>query len=168
MKVTLNEDQILQAIADYVGRRMPGATRDDMNIKLHATRGPEGYTSSVEVDPTYVNRNQRPAFIETALLGTEAPDVTDLVGMTKAPETEEPAETADVEEAPEPEADVAADDAVEQEPKAEAEPEAPAEEPAPEPEPATEEEEPAKPAAKRSIFADMKKPVNAKSEAEAA
>ena len=164
MKVTLNEDQILQAIADYVGRRMPGATRDDMNIKLHATRGPEGYTSSVEVDPTYVNRNQRPAFTDTGVLGTEAPDATDLVGTVEASETEEPAEATDVEEAPEPEADVAADDSVEQEPEAEAEPEAPAEEPAPEPEP-TAEEEAAKPAAKRSIFADMKKPVNSKAEA---
>jgi len=159
MKVTLNEDQILQAIADYVGRRMPGATRDDMNIKLHATRGPEGYTSSVEVDPTYVNRNQRPAFIETGVLGGEPLGATELVGMT-----EEPAEAADVEEVSEPEADVAADDSVEQEPEAEAEPEAPAEEPAPEPEPAAEEET-AKPAPKRSIFADMKKPVNSKAEA---
>lgn len=157
MQVTLSQTQIEQAIADYIGCRMHGVTREDMEIDLRATRGPEGYTAAVVVNADKANTRQRPTPVSTesvgmiggATLGVQLQEEADAI---EADEAETAAEEADVEQAPEPETET-----VEEAPEPEAEPEAPAAEaPAEEEAPKTE---------RRSIFADMKKPVNEKAEA---
>ena len=156
MQVTLVQTQIEQAIADYISARMPGATRDDMKIDLRATRGDEGYTAVVNVDPEHISVT-KPA-ISTAMRQANEADIAAFDEMVES-QAEEP-DVQDQEEADAIEAEEAETTA---EPEPEAEPEteqAPAD---PEPEAAEAEEAP-KPV-KRSIFADMKKPVNSKAEA---
>lgn len=140
MRITITEAEIKAAITNHIAAQGFNLAGKSVDIDLKATRGDAGYTADIDI----TNEGDEPAEISTP-----APDKAPLqiakkvsaAKATPAAKTEEadeepPFETGDVENDNTEEADAE---------EAEAE----------------ESEEEAKPSARKSLFGDQKRPVNA-------
>jgi hypothetical protein len=149
MKITLIQEEIEEAITDYVLARTQIKDGMELSIDLSATRGTSGFTASIDIvpkaEPTPLNIARRATAAKKAATAQAAPTpVATTVAKAAAPAPEptpeptpEPAQEVEqeVEVAPAPEAVEDVADATQVEPA---------------------------PAPKTSLFGNLNKPVNEK------
>lgn len=178
MQITIVEEQIVEAITDYITKQGLDLSNMLVEVELRATRGAEGYTATITLQPKNGRGSRSTSSPSPTPSGSKAKplDIEKTVteakkgGRTKKADKPEDAPEAEAPEtAPEATPEPAVEEAQEApEQNQEAQPEAPAEEAA---EAVSKpklsifasskpkEESPA-PSNTKSIFGDLKKPVN--------
>lgn len=60
MQITLNQDEIMEALKDYAFRVINVAPGNDITIDLKAGRGENGYSATLEITPQRLTESHKP------------------------------------------------------------------------------------------------------------
>lgn len=86
MQITLNQDEIIDAVKAYVRSQINIAPNQDIMIDLRAGRGENGFTATLDIVP------QKKSQLTTRdHVGTSAPTAPATMGISATPEAREPA-----------------------------------------------------------------------------
>lgn len=76
MQIIINQADIHTAIRNFIMSQMPMANDTNIEIELKATRGDEGYTAVIEINPPKPPQGGKPKTISTAVTSGKGPDTT--------------------------------------------------------------------------------------------
>lgn len=88
MQITLNQEEIIDAVKAYVRSQINIAPNQDIVIDLRAGRGENGFTATLDIVP------QKKSQLTTRDPGLSAPTAPATMGISATPEAREPAAQA--------------------------------------------------------------------------